>query len=791
MSLSHTDEDSASESPSSPLRETPRTIPPRRGSLSSTSAFPAARIGGTGQAIGSPTATGSNDLLSPRPTSTGQHHFGSVPASSTSVIYPGVSDVVSTSPAGSPAVSGTPAPVFSGTTSAPKEYDPEFVRTIGRHLVSPKPQGSLLRAGSESISSERHAASVTESSRNISETTAGETVDADFYSLTLQGGDITRELYNWQRQHEESSPAVLNKRGRSHSFTALPRPAEDDSVDIHNIHVPGGFRRNFILSKAKVNQDQHQLYGTADEPLVQPYNESSDDDFATTISSRPFLTRNFLEFLSVYGHFAGEELEDEDEVADIDDAEAFEEDGSYDDYEGGSVNDDLRHRIRRHLSRESTYSEYSENGSLRSLGEEAGLLRGKRYPGVHRGHGNVVQDTSATKAVLLLLKGFVGTGVLFLPKAYYNGGILFSSAILFFVAVLTYYCFILLIDSRMVVQASFGDMGGILYGKKMRLLILTSIVLSQIGFAAAYTVFTSENLQAFILAITDCQVFVPVRYLIFAQMAVFVPLAMVRNISKLSVSALIADFFILLGLAYVYFWDGKVLIERGISNVTAFNSKDWTLFIGTAIFTFEGIGLVIPIHESMTKPKQFYSAIGIVMAIITVVYITMGTMSYAAYGSNVETVVILNMPQDNRLVNSVQFIYAAAILLSTPLQLFPAIRIMENAWFIKSGKHDMRAKWHKNIFRAGVVLLTAFVAWGGADDLDKFVALIGSLACIPLTYIYPPLLHYKACATSIFNKSFDVFICIFGLGSMLYTTYGTIQSWATSMPDNDFFRYCS
>jgi len=32
----------------------------------------------------------------------------------------------------------------------------------------------------------------------------------------------------------------------------------------------------------------------------------------------------------------------------------------------------------------------------------------------------------------------------------------------------------------------------------MRLLILVSIVASQIGFAAAYMVFTSENLQAFI-----------------------------------------------------------------------------------------------------------------------------------------------------------------------------------------------------------------------------------------------------------------------------------------------------
>jgi proton-coupled amino acid transporter len=31
----------------------------------------------------------------------------------------------------------------------------------------------------------------------------------------------------------------------------------------------------------------------------------------------------------------------------------------------------------------------------------------------------------------------------------------------------------------------------------------------------------------------------------------------------------------------------------------------------------------------------------------------------------------------------------------------------------------------------------AAIAWGGADDLDKFVALVGSFACVPLVYIYP------------------------------------------------------
>lgn len=75
---------------------------------------------------------------------------------------------------------------------------------------------------------------------------------------------------------------------------------------------------------------------------------------------------------------------------------------------------------------------------------------------------------------------------MFLPKAYLNGGMLFSNLVLLFVAALSYYCFVLLVRTRLKVEGSFGDIGGMLYGPKMRIAILFSIVISQIGFAAAY-----------------------------------------------------------------------------------------------------------------------------------------------------------------------------------------------------------------------------------------------------------------------------------------------------------------
>jgi proton-coupled amino acid transporter len=163
---------------------------------------------------------------------------------------------------------------------------------------------------------------------------------------------------------------------------------------------------------------------------------------------------------------------------------------------------------------------------------------------------------------------------------------------------------------------------------------------------------------------------------------------------------------------------------------------------------------------------------------ITLVFVSMGALQYAAYGSSVKTVIISNLPQDSKFVNAVQFLYSAAILLSTPLQLFPAIRIMENWLFVRSGKFSPKIKWQKNAFRALLTLLTALVAWGGADDLDRFVALTGSFACIPLVYIYPPLLHLKAFPNqNRFLLISDYILTTFGLGVMIYTTSETVRSW--------------
>jgi solute carrier family 36 (proton-coupled amino acid transporter) len=156
----------------------------------------------------------------------------------------------------------------------PQDEDPEIIR---KHLVSGFEIGS--RASTPPVASVVDA----ESSR-AGGTTADVPLSEEFTSLQLQGGDITRQIYRFADKSTQRGSSVHQ---RSHSFSHPIRGGEGETVN--DIIVPGGFRRNFIQRAYT-----HPVAGEEMPPT--------------------FVTRNFLHFLTLYGHFAGEDLEEWDEA---------------------------------------------------------------------------------------------------------------------------------------------------------------------------------------------------------------------------------------------------------------------------------------------------------------------------------------------------------------------------------------------------------------------------------------------------------------------------------------------
>ncbi|THU81388.1 hypothetical protein K435DRAFT_972367 [Dendrothele bispora CBS 962.96] len=655
--------------------------------------------------------------------------------------------VVGSLPSGnaSPAPIPTNLPPDSGADSPanpPVDLDDlppeEKARILRRHLVSKeeRERESQQEGGSNGEGEVPTLSRSSSGSKGSIPRLVREDTEPFPIHYNAHGADVTHDIYKWHANTRRQAIA----RPRSVSFTGsnqTPNPA------FEHIHEPGGFRRNYVLLKA---------------------NEQGTEE--------PTILNNFIDFLYLFGHYAGEDLEEDEEYSEDDELER----GFSSQHAGPST-----------LGSQSTLTHRLPSAGF---GETDPLLPGKtddsrRSRSRSRRRANSVGphgNATVLQAVLMLLKGFVGTGVLFLGKAFFNGGILFSALLFIFIAIVSLHSFLLLVRAKLVVPGSFGDIGGHLYGPWMRHLILTSIVISQIGFVGAYIIFVSENLQAFVLGVTNCVQVVSVRWFILIQCIIFLPLSLIRDIVKLSTTALVADAFILAGLVYIFSSEFSLIGNRGTREVALFNPKDFSLFVGTAVFSFEGIGLIIPITDSMREPRKFPKVLTGVMAFLLLLFGGSGVLAYLTFGSEINTNVLVNLNPSSKMVQAVQFLYSMAILLSVPLQLFPAVRIMENGLFTRSGKADMRVKWTKNFFRFAIVIVTGLIAVAGAKDLDKFVALVGCFACVPLCYVYPAMLHYKACARTKKQKAGDIAMIVFGLIVAAYTTVQTIKLMAEPAP---------
>jgi proton-coupled amino acid transporter len=550
--------------------------------------------------------------------------------------------------------------------------------------------------------------SASASATNVNDDSQAEPVES---SLLLQGGDMHRDMFKIKAR------ASSLRRAATFSHHAIPRLASEDDLSHSEQREPGGFRRYHIQRRARQRR----------------------------MSGYTIVAKNFVDFLDLYGSFAGEDLEDNDS----------EDESAIDDREDGDVEQppELRPLLGRRRS----------SKRLRKTG-----------------------DATTTKTFFTLIKAFIGTGIMFLPKAFRNGGILFSSITLIVLSLVNCGCFRLLLDCRQIYGGGYGELGEAIIGPRFRSLVLASIAISQLGFVCAGLIFTAENLYAFLDAVTanHRELMFSVPSLIALQLVALVPLALIRNISKLGPAALLADVFILIGIVYIWYYDIAALSQHGMdSTVKLFNPKDFTLTIGSGIFTFEGIGLILPIQSSMKRPEHFPGLLYLVMFIITIIFTSVGALCYATFGEDTKIQVISNFPQDSPLVNAVQFLYSIAVLAGDPVQLFPAARIIETSIFGEraTGKKSIAIKWKKNALRTFIAGVCVGVSILGASDLDKFVALIGSFACVPLVYIYPALLHYKGAAQTTRAKVIDVIVMVVGFIAMVYTTLVTVYQWIDSV----------
>uniref|UniRef100_A0AAR2L929 Amino acid transporter transmembrane domain-containing protein n=1 Tax=Pygocentrus nattereri TaxID=42514 RepID=A0AAR2L929_PYGNA len=404
------------------------------------------------------------------------------------------------------------------------------------------------------------------------------------------------------------------------------------------------------------------------------------------------------------------------------------------------------------------------------------------------------------QTLIHLLKGNIGTGLLGLPLAVKNAGLVMGPLSLFVMGIIAVHCMNILVKCAHHLSDKLGK-PFLTYGEAVeygmenvswlrnyshwgRRVVNLFLIITQLGFCCVYFVFLSDNVKQVVEAANgttmNCNtnqtaVIVPSYdsrlYMLFI-LPFIILLVFTRNLKFLAPFSFVANLVMSASLILIYYFC-LTHIPNPVDLPKVGRAVDYPLFFGTAIFAFEGIGVVLPLENKMQKPKKFSLVLYLGMGIVTMLYISLGTIGYITFGDHIKGSITLNLP-DCWMYQIVKLLYSFGIYITYALQFYVPAEIL-----IPLAVERVDPRWELLVdlsIRVGLVIFTCVLAIL-IPELDLVISLVGSVSSSALALILPPLLqvitfHSEGLSGWIVLK--NIIISFFGLVGFVAGTYISI-----------------
>jgi len=302
---------------------------------------------------------------------------------------------------------------------------------------------------------------------------------------------------------------------------------------------------------------------------------------------------------------------------------------------------------------------------------------------------------------------------------------------------------------------TYGDLGYYTFGILGARMVDAFIMLTQFGFCVCYFIVVSQTVhQMFPQAVTK-------TVCIYLMMPLLVRVSWLKSLRSLASVSLVAEtgMFLSLGMVSFYIvhrllygaWGSYVDkphndLALGLATTSdplvLFNVLGLTNFFGVSICVFEGVGMVLPVYNSMQNPKSFKVIWGSTMGLVTGIYMFFGAFGYMAYRPAIEDIILANLP-DIPLTIVVKTCFCFGLYLTYPLMLFPVIEI----WEEMAGRTAYDgATWKQtlgwNSARSMLVIMTGILAMF-IPKLQLFIAFIGASGSTALAFVLPASFKLK------------------------------------------------
>ena len=347
--------------------------------------------------------------------------------------------------------------------------------------------------------------------------------------------------------------------------------------------------------------------------------------------------------------------------------------------------------------------------------------------------------SSNLQASFTLFKSFIGTGVLALPYAFKTAGVGLSLITTLIISFFLTHCFLLLLetanDKAAGKKMSLQTLANEVLGDKQRYFVQALLIVEQLGCCIGILIFTKDFLNHVLCSFEINSLCNNTSFNVLFALTLTVPLSLINNMHYFYLPSIAANFFIIVGLAAQAYYNIETVHnspdvhENFTATFESFNISKFPLFFGVALYSFEGVGVTLSIRDSMEKPQDLPKLVKVQMIVLTLVYILFSALTCLAFGNKIPDIVFFTLPAENPLYLLIQILYAVSVLFTYPIQLFPAIRIIENSAIMKNklffdnGRNRNRVlRYGLRFLVIGLVFLVAYLA----KSFHLFLNLLGS-----------------------------------------------------------------
>lgn len=356
-------------------------------------------------------------------------------------------------------------------------------------------------------------------------------------------------------------------------------------------------------------------------------------------------------------------------------------------------------------------------------------------------HENVAGGgySSLCGAAFHIFKGNVGAGVFLLPTYYQDAGYLLGTICVALLGALMIDCSVSLLRAKQTIQRTdvktYPAVVGFVLGDWFQRFAKFSLIFTQFGFCVMFLQYA-----AFLFASLVDGRWAYASFILLSAIAVTPMTFLTHRLHLLAYASLVAGVFVAVVLTGTTTVDIQHLANHGraVNVEAAILSPRLLLFLSGHMFSLEGIGVVLPVENSVApeQRRKYGHIMMYTLVIIVLFYIFFGVLGYLAYGETLQTSVVLALPPSTSKY-VMQVLLGLSLVLGFPIQYVPAIQLLDKSLGVSLEKDRNKAYCVRIMLNTviGVVALCI-----GGDTITTFASFLGAFAGVHLMITIPTLL---------------------------------------------------